>query len=84
MRRFITLTVALVALAMALTAIPVYAEDNVIDKVGDWWSTRGKQEPEKSLILTQRKAERTAKRAEKELQKSSKEMQKSMKKAFGQ
>ena len=84
MKRYIAAVVAVVFLALSLMAMPVYAEDNVLDKVGDWWATRGKQEPEKSLILTQRKSERAAKRAEQEMKKASEQMQKGMKKAFGQ
>ena len=84
MKRLMALVVAVVFIAMSLAAMPVYADDNVIDKAGDWWATRGKQEPEKSMILAQRKMERAAKRAEKEMKKSSKEMGKSMKNVFGQ
>jgi cytochrome c-type biogenesis protein CcmH/NrfG len=84
MKRLMALAVVVVFIAMSLVAMPVYADDNVLDKAGDWWATRGKQEPEKSMILAQRKMERAAKRAEKEMKKSSKEMGKSMKNVFGQ
>ena len=83
MKRWIALAVAVLFIAMSLVATPVYAQDNAIDKTGDWFATRGKQEPEKSLILAQRRADRAAKRAEKAMRKQSKEMEKSMKNAFG-
>ncbi|MBN1526593.1 MAG: hypothetical protein JW919_03295 [Candidatus Omnitrophica bacterium] len=84
MKRLTALVVVAVFIAMSLVATPVYADDSVIDKVGDWWATRGKQDPEKSMILTQRRMERAAKKADKEMKKSSKEMGKSMKNVFGQ
>ena len=83
MKRWTALAVALLFIAMSLVAMPVYAQDNVIDKAGDWIATRGKQEPEKSLILAQRRSDRAAKRAEKAMRKQSKEMEKSMKNVFG-
>lgn len=83
MKRYVAAVVVVVFLALSFMAMPVYAEDNVLDKVGDWWATRGKGDLEKSMILTQRRAERAAKRAEKEMKKASEEMNKDMKKAFG-
>lgn len=83
MKRYITVVVLAVFIAMSFCAMPVYAQDNVIDKAGDWMATRGKQEPEKSMILAQRKTERAAKRAQKQMQKQSRQMEKSMKNAFG-
>ena len=83
MRKNITLLVAIIFLAMSFVCVPVYAGDNIIDKTGDWWITRGKSEPEKSMILAQRQTERAANRAEKEMKKASKQMHKNMKKTCG-
>jgi len=83
MKKYVAVVVAAVFLVLSLACVPVYANDNVIDKTGDWWATRGKQEPEKGLILAQRRAERAAKKADKEMKKATKNMQKDMKKAWG-
>ena len=83
MKRYMAIIVVAVFVVMSFCAVPVYAQDNVIDKVGDWASTIGKKEPEKSMILAQRKTERAAKKAEKEMRKQSKKMEKGMKDAFG-
>lgn len=83
MKRFVIITVLVLFVAMSLFSMPVYAQDNVLDKIGDWAATRGKNEPEKSMILAKRRAERAAKRAEKEMRKQSKKMEKGMKDAFG-
>lgn len=83
MKRYIAAVALVVFIAASLFAVPVYADDSIFDKIGDWIATRGKEDPEKSLIITKRQAERAAKRAEKELQKRSEEMSKGMKKAFG-
>ena len=63
MKRYVALMVAVVFVAMSFVAMPVYAQDNVLDRIGDWWATRGKQDPEKSIILMQRRSDRAAKRA---------------------
>lgn len=78
MKKFIAAAVAVVFLALSIACVPVYAE-SIFDKAGDWWATRGKSEPEKSLILAQRQSSRAAKRAENELRKASKQMEKSAK-----
>lgn len=83
MKKHVALLVAVIFLAMSFMCVPVYAGDSIIDKAGDWWATRGRQEPEKSLILTQRQTERAAKRAEKEMKKASHQMKKDMNKAWG-
>lgn len=83
MKRCAALILVVLFLALSVTAAPVYAQDNVIDKAGDWWATRGKEEPEKSLILAQRRADRAAKRADKAMRKHSRQMEKSMKETFG-
>lgn len=83
MRKLVAGAVAAIFIAVSLFAMPVYADDNILDKAGDWWATRGKEDPEKSMILTQRRMERAAKRAEKEMKKSSKQMEKDMKGIFG-
>ena len=83
MKKFVCAMVAVVFLAMSVMCVPVYAGDNIIDKAGDWWATRGKKDPEKSLIIAHRQSLRAAKRAEKEMKKASQQMQKDMKKAWG-
>lgn len=83
MRKYLTVIVLVMFVAVSLFAVPVYAEDNVFDKVSDWAATRGKKDPEKSMILAQRKAAREAKKAEKKMQKQAKKMEKGMKNAFG-
>lgn len=80
MKKHVAIVVLVVFVAMSLCAVPVYAQDNIVDKVGDWAATRGLREPEKSMVLSQRKADRAAKRAEKELRKQSKKMEKGAKK----
>ena len=79
MKKLLTL---LLVLSFALTApivTPVtwaasdasaIAHDNVVDKVGDWFATRGKTEQERKAILAQRKSDRIAKRAEKQARKA--------------
>lgn len=83
MKKMVFAIMAVIFLAMSVMCMPVYAGDNVIDKAGDWWATRGKEDPEKSIILAQRQSARAAKRAEKEMKKASQQMQKDMKKAWG-
>ena len=83
MMRLTALVLAVMFVMMSLVMIPVYAEGNPIDKAGDWFATRGKQEPEKSMILAQRQAAREAKKAQKAMEKQSKQMEKNMNKAFG-
>jgi hypothetical protein len=83
MKKYVAAVVAVVFLALSIMCVPVYADDNVIEKTADWWATRGKQEPEKSMILAQRRTERAAKKADKEMKKAAKSMQKDMKKAWG-
>ncbi|HPS19364.1 MAG TPA: hypothetical protein PKY78_00035 [Candidatus Omnitrophota bacterium] len=82
MKKFFVIVIAGIFLSLSLVAAPVYAE-NVFDKIGDWWATRGKSDMEKNMILTQRKAARAAKEAEKEMNKTGKEMNKQFDKAFG-
>jgi len=83
-KRFVAAVVAVLFIAVSLFAMPVYAQDNVLDKMSDWAAMRGKKEPEKSMILARRRSERAAKRAEKEMRKQAKKMDQGMKKAFGQ
>ncbi|MCM8791484.1 MAG: hypothetical protein NC938_07365 [Candidatus Omnitrophica bacterium] len=83
MKRYTALFVAIVFIAISFVAIPVYAQDNALDRIGDWWATRGKQEPEKSMILMKRKSEREAKRFGKNMEKQAAKMQKGFKGAFG-
>ncbi len=84
MKKYIAIVVLSIFVIGSLFAMPVYAQDNVIDKIGDWAATVGKDEPQKSMILSQRRADRAAKRAQKELEKTSKQAAKSAKNIFGQ
>ena len=43
-------------------------DDSVVDKVGDWFATRGKSDAEKQKMLSQRKANRVARRAQKKIE----------------
>lgn len=90
MKKVIAFTVAILFIAMAFMAVPVYAEDTMIDKVSDWWATRGKDENEKKMLLTQRRAQRESAKAKKAMEKQAKEMEKQadkmkndLKKSFG-
>ena len=74
---------ATVFLAILIFVVPVHAQDTVFDKVSDWWATIGKEEPEKSLILAERRTERAAKRAGKAVREQAKQLDKSMKNIFG-
>jgi len=67
------------------------SDEAVFYRVGDWFATVGKSEDEKSAIIAQRKAKRTAQCAQKELekkkrqaQKEAKKTQKKLKKSFKQ
>ena len=53
-------------------------DDSAIDKVGDWFATRGKSDAEKQKLLAQRKANRVAARAQKKLEKQKKQAEKKM------
>ena len=55
-------------------------DDSAIDKVGDWFATRGKSDAEKQKVLAQRKANRVAARAQKKIEKQKREAQKKMQK----
>lgn len=57
------------------------ADDNVLDKAGDWAATIGKQGVEKDQILATRKADRMKKRAEIEAKKAAKKAERDAKKA---
>lgn len=90
MRKIVTL---LVVFAMVLSVFSVceaqrggseqskLAKDSVVDKVGDWFATRGKTPEEAKAIIADRKAERALKRAQKEAEKAKKAMEKEMKKS---
>lgn len=83
MMKRVALVAAVLCIVLSLGASAVYADDSVFDKIGDWWAVKGAKEPERSLILMQRKSQRAAKRAEKLMKQSSKELDKSMKAIFG-
>jgi hypothetical protein len=87
MKRVMALLVITVFAVSSMTIFVDMAQaaggDNIIDKAGDWLATRGKEEPQKSMILAQRQAERAAKRAQQDMKKAGKDMNKSLKKAFG-
>jgi len=83
----------LFVVALIFTSAPIdsaYAageyKDTVIDQVGDWFATLGKEGVEKDQILAKRKADRMKKWAEKKAAEAKKEMGKAgkdMKKKFG-
>lgn len=89
------LLVILLALAIAFSATPSFAQrtvkgasaqaqavasdEAVFHRVGDWFATRGKSPEERQAILAERKAKRAAARAEKEARKAQKQAQKAMK-----
>lgn len=58
------------------------AEDNVIEKLGDWLATVGKSEEDRDAMVAERQADRAAERLRKMLKKESKAVEKKMKK-FG-
>ncbi|HPN72706.1 MAG TPA: hypothetical protein PKZ41_01775 [Candidatus Omnitrophota bacterium] len=57
------------------------SDESALNRVGDWFATRGKSEQEKQAILAERKAKRTAEKMKKEAEKKSKEMKAKMDKA---
>jgi len=79
MKKFIIL---LLAVAIVMSAVPAMAQrgsgsvdfqkDSVVDKVGDWFATRGKTPEEAKTIIAERKATRAAKRAQKEAERQKK------------
>ena len=95
MKKWIVLVLALAAIIITSSSFAAeggakgasaqayeHASDNAIfNRVGDWFATRGKSEPEKSAILAERKAKRAVDRAQKELEKRNKELAKETKKA---
>ena len=90
MKKLITLILVLSFALCAPAVTPVtwaaseaseIAQDNVVDKVGDWFATRGKTEAERKAILAQRKTDRVAKRAEKQAMKAKKRAEQETKKA---
>lgn len=56
------------------------ADDSAIDKIGDWFATRGKSDAEKQKMLAERKMKRVAERAQKKAERGQKEAQKQMQK----
>lgn len=72
---------ALTSVTWAASEASEIAQDNVVDKVGDWFATRGKTENERKAILAQRKTDRVAKRAEKQAMKAKKRAEQETKKA---
>ena len=62
-------------------ALSQASDDSAIDKIGDWFATRGKSDAEKQKLLAQRKAERAAARAQKMAEKKKRQMQKEAEKA---
>lgn len=90
MKKLITLILVLSFALCAPALTPVtwaasdaseLAHDNVADKVGDWFATRGKTEQERKAILAERKTDRVAKRAEKQAKKAKKQAEKEAAKA---
>lgn len=74
---------ALLAGLMLVTSTPMvgvaYAEDTVVDKVGDWVATMGKSGMEKDQILLERRMDREAKRASKAMKKAGKDLKNAFK-----
>jgi regulator of protease activity HflC (stomatin/prohibitin superfamily) len=62
-------------------ALAKASDDSVVDKVGDWFATRGKSDQEKQAILMQRRGARTAEKAQKQAEKKAREMKKQADKA---
>jgi len=82
--------IAWMLVIMLSVSVPVYAlpdaassiaQDNVVDKVGDWAATIGKSGIEKDKILAERKATRVAKKAERKAKKAAREAEKEARKA---
>ena len=68
-------------------AVASVGDDSAVDKVGDWFATRGKSSDEKQKILMERKAKRAVEKAQKQADKKAKEMKKQAektKKGMGQ
>ena len=92
MKKLVVLAILVCFVFSAVPALPTYAQgksgvsasavsdDSVIDKIGDWFATRGKSDAEKQKILAERKmkrmAERTQRKLEKEQKKASRELNK--------
>jgi len=72
---------AITSVTWAASSASELAHDNVVDKVGDWFATRGKTENERKAILAERKTDRIAKRAEKQAKKAKKRAEQVAKKA---
>jgi len=53
-------------------------DDSVVDKVGDWFATRGKSDAEKQKLLAQRKANRVVARAQKKIERQKKQSDKKL------
>ncbi len=84
--------VAIFAVMFVLSAVPSFAafemkgavapavqqagNESALDKVGDWFATRGKTPEEKTVILNQRRADRAVKEAEKMAKQAQKDMEK--------
>ena len=90
MKKLIVLIALACFVLSAVPALPAYAQgksaisskeltdDSVIDKVGDWFATRGKSDAEKQKMLSQRKADRVARRAQKKIEKQKKQADKKL------
>ena len=57
------------------------SENSAFNRVGDWFATRGKSDQERQVILTQRKAARTAERVKKETARRARQAEKQANKA---
>ena len=73
------LGIALLAVTMTFTAAPAFANDTVIDKMGDWFATVGKPQSEKDQILVQRHMDRAAKKTGDSFNQAGKDLQKAFK-----
>ncbi len=55
------------------------SDQSVFNRAGDWFSTIGKSDEEKAVILAERKAKRAAEKAKKEAEKAQKKIEKKLK-----
>ncbi|GEM_PF-3260408 len=83
MKKIICL-ILLISVAVFFAERPAFAakenplmKDSLMDRISDWFATRGMSKEEKDQVLLQRKTARIYKRTEKQMDKKAKEMEKS-------
>lgn len=82
MKKLIMFVAIAIVLAFAISAV-TRSSDSAIDKTGDWMATIGKEDPEKSMILMRRQADRAAQRTGKAMHETGRDVKKSMAEAWG-